>query len=302
MTGKHVLITGGSQGLGKALAELCVKRGARVTLVARTASKLQQACDELREAVAGCQVQHLSLDISSGKLPQVRDMLAEAARTFGRVDVFVANAGTGVAKLIIGSEGLDELLESQVSTNLIGGLRCAMAAAQAMASDGHGGRVSIVSSACGLISMPGYAIYSTTKFGHRGFLAGAYHEFRRHGVLLSVFYPGSIRTPGFEHEQSLIPTVTAKVEAQCSDVSSAEDCAAALLKGIESGAAEITNELLPALIVDHPTGCAPVDAIIAAVAQLFRSVWFIYLQLMSSYYISPLTPSTRASPSQPLMR
>ncbi|CAK0791348.1 unnamed protein product, partial [Prorocentrum cordatum] len=164
VSGKHVVITGGSQGLGKALALLCVQRGARVTIVARTASKLEEACAEI----------------------------GQAARTFGRVDVFVANAGTGNGMLIIGSPTAEvqQTLETQVAVNLVGGLRCVIAAAQLMVSDGEGGRVSIVSSVAGLATCPGYAIYSATKFGHRGFLAGAYEEFRRHGVHLSVFYPG----------------------------------------------------------------------------------------------------------------
>ncbi|CAE8582337.1 unnamed protein product [Polarella glacialis] len=200
---------------------------------------------------------------------QFADLMGKAAETFGRVDVLVANAGTGNGKLLVGTpfEELDELMESQISVNLLGGLRCVTAAAQLMSSDGLGGRISIVSSAAGLISLPGYAIYSATKFGHRGFLAGAYHEFRRHGVHLSVYYPGSIRTPGFQQEQEACPRVTARIEAQCSEISSAESVAAVLLKGIESGAREITNELLPSLVVDSPTGCAPIDALIGAVAS-----------------------------------
>merc|ERR1712113_643714 len=103
----------------------------------------------------------------------------------------------------------------------------------------------IVSSAAGLISMPGYAIYSATKFGHRGFLAGAYDEFKQHGVYLSVYFPGSIRTPGFQAEQEAMPEVTARIEAQCSDVSSADSAAQVLLRGILDGKKEITNEVLP---------------------------------------------------------
>lgn len=63
----------------------------------------------------------------------------------------------GLSKLLVGTplEQLDELMEQQISTNLLGSLRCAVAAAQVMASDGRGGRVCIVSSAAGLISLPG---------------------------------------------------------------------------------------------------------------------------------------------------
>lgn len=240
-----------------------------------------------------CQIQHFALDLANAKSVKIQELLIQAANSFGRVDVFVSNAGTGHSKLLIGTplEELDELLESQISTNLLASVRCATAAAQLMAADGRGGRISIVSSACGLISLPGYAIYSATKFGHRGFLAGAFHELQQHGVLLSVYYPGSLRTPGYAAEQEDTPLVTAKIESQCSDLSSAEDAALMLLKGIQRGDMEITNELLPSLVVDHPSGCAPVDMVVGAVVQLFRAIWFLYLRLMSSYYVKAPTAS-----------
>lgn len=293
VAGKHVVITGGSQGLGRALALLCVQRGARVTVVARTAAKLQEACADIASAGEGFggRVQHAVLDVSTASCEQVAEMLRQAARTFGRVDVFVANAGTGNGMLLFGvplSE-VQATLENQVSVNLVGGLRCVIAAAQLMASDGQGGRVSIVSSVAGLVTCPGYSIYSATKFGHRGFLAGAYEEFRRHGVHLSVFYPGSIRTPGFASEQESMPLVTQKIEAQCSDVSSAESCAVVLLGGIEGGAREITNELLPSLLVDTPTGgCTPLDALVWALAQVVRGVSSLYMRFMVNRYIEAL--------------
>jgi len=157
-----------------------------------------------------------------------------------------------------------------------------------MATNGRGGRVSIVSSAAGLISTPGYAAYSATKFAQRGFLAGAYDEFRRQGVLLSVYYPGSIKTPGFAEEQESLPLVAAKIEGQCSNACTAESAAHDLLRGIEAGTREITNELLPALLVDMPTGSEFLDAPIAAIVQLIRSGWYLYLRFMCKMYIPSL--------------
>eukprot|EP00913_Durusdinium_trenchii_P032255 g30200.t1 len=119
----------------------------------------------------GAKIQHLAMDVSAMRSAHFAELLGEAASEgFGRVDVVVCNAGTGVAKLLVGTslEQIDELMDAQISTNLLGSLRCATAAAQVMASDGQGGRVAIVSSAAGLISLPGYAVYSATKFGHRG--------------------------------------------------------------------------------------------------------------------------------------
>ncbi|CAE8704780.1 unnamed protein product, partial [Polarella glacialis] len=116
--------------------------GARVTIVARTSSKLQQACEEIRKlpAADGASIQYFTLDVSSVKLQQFADLMGKAAETFGRVDVLVANAGTGNGKLLVGTpfEELDELMESQISVNLVGGLRCVTAAAQLMSSDGLG--------------------------------------------------------------------------------------------------------------------------------------------------------------------
>jgi len=296
IAGKHVLITGGSQGLGLALAKLCYLRGAKVTILARTKKKLELACEEVmqqRSEVPGAKIQNIALDVSSMRSAHFAELLNEAASAegFGRVDVVVANAGTGVAKLLVGTplEQIDELMDAQISTNLLGSLRCATAAAQIMSSDGLGGHVCIVSSAAGLISLPGYAVYSATKFGHRGFLAGAYHELQQHGVNLSVYYPGSIETPGFEHEKRQMPTVTSRIESSCSDVSKAEAAAAVLLAGIEKGTKEITNELLPSLVVDHPTGFAPLDACIASVVQCIRAGWSTYLRIMARQYIAPVT-------------
>ncbi|CAJ1360757.1 unnamed protein product [Effrenium voratum] len=165
IAGKHVLITGGSQGLGLALAKLCYLRGAKVTIASRTKAKLEQACSEIRQlaGVHGAKIQFVILDVSSMRSAQFAEVMSDAAKDFGRVDVVVANAGTGIAKLLVGTplEQLDELMEAQISTNLMGSLRCAMAAAQVMASDGQGGAVAIVSSAAGLISLPGVCLLTT---------------------------------------------------------------------------------------------------------------------------------------------
>ena len=283
--GKHVLITGGSQGLGRALAEQCVQKGARVTIVARTLSKLEKAVEEIS---ALGEIQCRTLDVKAATVADVRALMEDAAESFGRVDVFVANAGTGPGVLVLDtpSDEFEGMMEHVVATNLVGSMKCATAAAQAMSSDGRGGRISIVSSAAGLISLPGYSVYSATKFGHRGFLAGAYHEFLRRGIRLSVYYPGSIKTPGFKDDQEACALVTSKIEGQCSDVSSAASAAGCLLAGIEGGVREITNELLPALLIDTPTGSPLVDAAVGAVVQLIRVGWFAYLEMMSGMYIS----------------
>ena len=95
-----------------------------------------------------------------------------------------------------------------------------------------------------------------------------------------------METPGFKEEMASAPLVTAKVEGQCSDVNTADSAAEVLMGGISTGAREITNELLPALLVDYPTGSPFVDAAIAWVVALIRAGWTAYLGIMCHLYIS----------------
>ena len=95
-----------------------------------------------------------------------------------------------------------------------------------------------------------------------------------------------METPGFKEEMASAPLVTAKVEGQCSDVNTADSAAEVLMGGITTGAREITNELLPALLVDYPTGSPFVDAAIAWVVALIRAGWTAYLGIMCHLYIS----------------
>ena len=74
------------------------------------------------------------------------------------------------------------------------------------------------------------------------------------------------------------------------EVSKPADAAEVLLNGIQRGAREITNELLPSLTVEHPTGLVPLDACIAAVVQCIRAGWSFYLGIMTKQYVSPVSP------------
>jgi NADPH:quinone reductase-like Zn-dependent oxidoreductase len=91
LAGKHALITGGSSGIGLALARRLVAAGARVTLVARDARKLRGARDELAGAAPGARVQALSADVTDRAA--VAAALAKAEKEFGTLDLLICNAG-----------------------------------------------------------------------------------------------------------------------------------------------------------------------------------------------------------------
>lgn len=145
-----------------------------------------------------------SADLCKCTAPQFRELLQRSAAAFGRVDVYFANAGFGQSMLVVDpdpstndlehkdrffsitSEKLTEpaarshsscsllllcrYIQRVVGLNTLGTLRSVAAAADAMVQDGEGGRICIVSSAAGMVSTPGYAFYSATKFSHRGFV------------------------------------------------------------------------------------------------------------------------------------
>lgn len=289
LRGKHVVITGGSQGLGKALAEMCVREGALVTIVSRSRAKLEAA---KQETGAHCAI---SLDLSTATSADIAKALQAAAEGVGgrHVDVFIANAGTGHARLVIpSSSDLDSYISGLVDLNTKGTLLAVTEAARAMRMSG--GRICIVSSAAGIISLPGYAYYSATKFGHRGVVAGAYHELKRSGILLGCFYPGSMLTPGYEEELEDRPDITHRIESSCSDTCSPESAAKSVLHGIKTGAREWSNEPLAHLALDAPTGCLHLDLAIAATVSIIKAGWDIYLQFAAlSYLPSSSEPSAK---------
>jgi len=92
LTGRSALITGGSQGLGRAMGAVFSRAGAAVGLVARRAEVLTEARAEIQTAVPGARVEIFPCDVSNGA--QVREMFARAVDTLGPVDILVNNAGT----------------------------------------------------------------------------------------------------------------------------------------------------------------------------------------------------------------
>ena len=140
--GRHVLITGGSAGIGKALAAELLARGARVSLLARTESKLEATCNELRESAAAksaaaksaaaksaaksaaasappssaVQLQYVCADISDEAA--MRAAVDSASARFGPVEVLVCNAGSAAPGLF--AQMPVETFEKQMNVNYIG--------------------------------------------------------------------------------------------------------------------------------------------------------------------------------------
>lgn len=184
--GQVVLITGASSGIGAALAREFAREGAHTVLVARRVDRIEGLAAELtREgrrsiAVAGDVTQDGDLERA----------VETARREFGRLDVAVANAGILVRGRIADLK-LDDY-RRQMETNTFGALRTVMAAIPAVKETK--GRIVLIGSLIGMVSIPGGTPYCMSKFALNGLADGLGHELAPAGVSVTHVMSGFVAT------------------------------------------------------------------------------------------------------------
>ena len=187
LTGKVVVVTGGTKGIGRAIVEAVLEKGAKVVLGARTAEDVERAGAELGDGVRGvvCDVR---------RPEDCRKLVEAATSSFGGLDVLVNNAGVGRFERVdaLAVEDWDAVIE----TNLSGVFYCTSAAIPALKERG-GGWIINIGSLAGKNAFPGGAAYNASKFGLIGFSEALMQEVRHDGIRVSYIMPGSVATPGF---------------------------------------------------------------------------------------------------------
>ena len=186
---KVVVITGGSSGLGLALAELMLKAFAKVILIARDKEKLEQAKTLLEAEVPSAQISLISLDILDEE--KVNRAMRAIADQFGCIDVLINSAG-------ILEEGYFENLplatfKSVMETNYMGTVICTKAVLPALKAS-RGQLVNIASMAA-IFGAFGYTSYCASKFAVLGFSEALRYELKPQGVGLSVICPPEFEGP-----------------------------------------------------------------------------------------------------------
>ncbi|WP_421867111.1 SDR family oxidoreductase [Pararhizobium sp.] len=191
----HVIITGGSSGIGLALARIYAERGARLSLLARSLPALEAARLELARRHGETSVHIESADASDEDQALAAIRKCEAA--FGPCDILITSAG-------IVEPGRFETQTSaafrqQIETNLFGSVNAVRAVYAAM-KERRSGKIMLVSSGAGLIGIYGYAAYCASKFALHGFADALRSEAKPHGVTISVCFPPDTETPQFARE------------------------------------------------------------------------------------------------------
>jgi NAD(P)-dependent dehydrogenase (short-subunit alcohol dehydrogenase family) len=243
-TGQAVLITGGTEGLGKAAALLLAERGYRVFAAGRSADRRAQLDVVAREKKLRIETLEMDVCDDASVRRAVNGVLAKA----GAIDVLINNAGVGYMAVV---EDLRlEDVRQQFETNLFGVLRVTQAVLPHMRERRHG-RILMMSSVAGIVSPPTYGAYSSSKHALEGLSDALRLEMYPFGIAVILIEPGYIVTNFQQTARELAaPYVQgakagpyAKIysgawaganQGRGSSKSTPEDCARVILHAIET--------------------------------------------------------------------
>lgn len=187
LTNKTALVTGGTKGIGYAVAEALLEAGASVFICGRTVSAVEAALETLAKngkAVGReCDVRD---DV------QVRSMLADCERVLGGVDILINNAGIGIMGKTV-EQITPEEFRYTLETNLFGVYYACHYAVPMLRKRG-GGYIINISSLAGQNAHPKMAAYNASKFGLNGFSEALMQEVRQDNIKVSYICPGSVNT------------------------------------------------------------------------------------------------------------
>ena len=187
-SGKSVVITGGSRGLGLVLARQLAAEGARLTLIARDDNELRRAADDVRHRHPSADVLIARADV--GQREDVERAISQTIGHYGTIDVLINNAG------IIQVGPLQHMqlsdYDDAMKTHFWGPLFLVLAVLPHMRNQG-GGRIVNISSVGGRISVPHLVPYSASKFALTGLSDGLRAELARDQIVVTTVCPGLMR-------------------------------------------------------------------------------------------------------------
>jgi NAD(P)-dependent dehydrogenase (short-subunit alcohol dehydrogenase family) len=229
--GKSAVVTGGASGIGLAVVDELVARGARVMAVDINA----EALDALRDALPS--VETLQLDVTASDAPET--IVSEAEFRFGRLDVVISNAGIVWAAPFLAMTNAD--VDRLVDVNFTSQVRLARAVLPVLLEQG-GGVLAFTGSLSSRVYSPMHSVYTGTKGGLHGFVAAVRRELLPgSGVQVSIIHPNMTRTQLVAQE--LWDDVAERFPLQ-----TAQQVAAAYLDGISAGRKEIYVEVTDNLL------------------------------------------------------
>ncbi|XVF26955.1 hypothetical protein REPUB_Repub14bG0064900 [Reevesia pubescens] len=272
---RHVFITGGSSGIGLAIAKRAASEGARVSIMARSLDKLEEAKQSIRDAT-GVDVSIFSADARDN------DAVQRAVNKAGCIDVLVVNHGV-YEHDELEKQDLD-VVKYIVDVNLIGSFNVIRAALPQMKKDRkHKGpaSISLMVSQAAQVGLYGYTAYSASNFGLRGLAESLQQEVIADNIHVTLVFPPDTETPNFKKAKKNMPELTKLIIGSPTPMK-ADDVAKKTLDGIKSG-----NFIVPCNFLGHTlaiatAGLSPQRSFLMASVEvvfggIFRFVGLAYL-------------------------
>ncbi|KTD19240.1 SDR family oxidoreductase [Legionella jordanis] len=240
---KHVIITGGSSGIGKALACYLAQQGHNISIIAQDQNKLTAAVKDIENfSQNSSQVLALSADVA--KEFQVRKAIENAVKIHGMPDILITSAGFSYPDYF---DNLNiDIFEKTMAINYLGSLYAIKAVFPYMKKE-KSGHIVLISSGAGLMGLFGYSAYSPSKFAIRGLAESLRPEFKRLGINISIAYPPDTDTPQLAQENLTKPEETKKIVGPMK-LRTADEVAKCIIKGINKNKFHISPGVATYLI------------------------------------------------------
>ncbi|KAH9476538.1 3-ketodihydrosphingosine reductase TSC10 [Psilocybe cubensis] len=254
--GKHVYITGGSSGLGLGLAHILAQKGAHISIVARSQSKLDEAIESIEKLrVNPSQIfKAYSHALDSGDAAAKALQLVAEAHGGELPDAIFTCAGSSKPMFFIDTTEQD-MVDGMTNAYWLQAWTAWAATKQMVKAGKKGAKIVFVSSLLGYMSFLGYTSYTPGKHALRGLADTLHSELKLYGIDVHIYFPGTMFTPGYEEENKTKPAITQAIEG--TDGLTSDQAAQALYKGVVNGNYHISGDLITDLFHASTRGSAP---------------------------------------------
>ena len=201
---KRVFITGGSSGIGRAIAGQLAAQGAHVCIAARGQPALDETVAELRSLAASPEQVLFGHALDVGEREAVYASVGSVLERLGGLDLLINNAGITHPAAFFDTP--DEIFDAMMRVNYFGTVQVTRACLPALIESR--GQIAIVSSLAGVIGIYGYSAYGASKYALRGFAESLRHDLMQHGIDVTVIFPPDTDTPQLEQENRIKPAET----------------------------------------------------------------------------------------------
>ncbi len=196
LNGHVALVTGGTRGIGRAIAVALAAAGSQVTLTGRDARSAAAAAAEVAQAAGVAEDMVLGAAADVRDLPALETVVARTVERFGGLDAVIANAGVGRMAPI--EELSTDAWRETIDVNLTGAFHTVKASLSALRA--RSGMFITIGSLAGVNAFAGGSAYNASKFGLVGFTHAIMLDLREQGVRVSTIMPGSVATAFGGHE------------------------------------------------------------------------------------------------------